>query len=69
VDSRKTWGIFLIVAGVIMYRAAGMWVAHLVGTGASDTLLAAAHFTSALAAVPMILGLYFLVTQGKNPPP
>ena len=68
-DSRKTWGVFLLVAAVVVNQGLGVWAANLAGNPANDGLLGAIYFAKALAGVAVLVGLYFLVSKGKGSAP
>jgi hypothetical protein len=69
VDARKLWGIILIIIGVAIYQAASQWAVQLDATQRQQSLSAFAHLMSALSIIPMALGAYRLVTEGKPPAP
>ncbi|WP_313341254.1 hypothetical protein [Stenotrophomonas sp.] len=68
-DSRKLWAIVLIIIGIAIYQAASQWAAHLDATNTRPSLSAVAHLLSALSILPMAVGAYRLVTEGKRPAP
>jgi hypothetical protein len=63
---RRMQGLFLLVLGAGMSKSAGPLAALLTSQGASQYLVAGAELLGALALVPIVLGLYRLVTQGKR---
>ena len=66
--ARKLQGLCLLLLGIVMSQGAHPLAAALQASGSSGVVLAAVEMMGALALVPIVLGLYRLVTEAKQPP-
>lgn len=61
-DDRKTSGVFLIITGALI----SFFAPRLAVNVGSPAIAAVAYGAAALAVVPIILGIYRLVTNGPS---